>query len=131
MTESVLELMKERNNQPGKWSVVIDRGEATNIVIQCVNRPAISFGEDMIRIADLETEQWFPRRGIEGIDVQMQAKKSMLELVDQIGPDNLRTYAQRLKSTADTETDFMVASVLDSAVDMYEAVGEFLMEGSN
>jgi hypothetical protein len=127
----VIDALDERNNQPGKWIVTIGKGEASPVIVTCVNRPAISFGEEMLRVADVEFERWMPRSGVENIDVQMTAKRTLMQLVDDFGVDRLQEYARALRVSSSEEDDFHVAAILQCAAETYEAAGEFILGGQD
>jgi hypothetical protein len=119
-------VVTEHQVQPGKWRVEIEHttGETT---MMCSNRPAISFGEDMIRIADIEFEKWMVRSDVKDISVTNENKRSVIQLVEQIDPEELRLYAKKLRDNNDGEEDFKAAQILNGVADMYDDFKEFVV----
>lgn len=125
----LIDALEERGNQPGNWVVTIGKGEAAPVLVVCSNRPAITFGEEMLRVADVEFERWMPRAGVETIDVQMSQKKVLMQLVDDFGVESLHEYARGMRTRSEEENDFHVAAILQCVADTYEAAGEFILGG--
>lgn len=115
----------ERLNQMGRWVVTIERG-ADEEQFECINRPAITFGENMMRIADAEFEVWLPSSNVRRINVEMSDRRSLQETVESLGLDKLRACAKKLKSDSVFEEDFQIGTILTLVADMHEEIRQFV-----
>lgn len=121
-----MEKVTDHQLNPGKWEVSVRRNGGDNDYLNCQNRPAISYGDQMIRIADVEFEVWIPNEDIQEIHCHSTGKKTLIQLVEQMEPERLHAYAKNVRAESDNEDDFQVAQILAAAADMYEDIAGFL-----
>jgi hypothetical protein len=113
----------------GKWRVEVDLKDRQNFFTYLENRPAISYGEKMFRVAGMDFEMWWPLDAVGNCNVTLEHKVGVFKMIEQVGLDVVRAHARAMKQSDDEEVMTM-GRILESEAARYEACLDFITEAA-
>ena len=113
----------------GKWRVEVELKDQQNFVTYLENRPAISYGEKMVRVAGMDFEMWWPLNAVGNCNVTLEHKVGVFKMIEQVGLDVVRKHARAMKQSDDEEVMTM-GRILESEASRYEACLDFITEAA-
>jgi hypothetical protein len=104
-----------------KWIAEItylDNSEADHFY--AVNRPVISTGDGLLRIAAWGGEEWYPQESIKNIKVREVGEQGIMEILDQQDLDLLGERAAEF-TRSENPDDHVIGHTLTAAIRHYKA----------